>query len=132
MKSVLKSIALAALALTMAACATVAPQAAPFNTGDWVLARWEGDQTWYYPAVVTERAGDVISLQYDDGDVGQEPSTNVRAFDWAPGTPLECRWSDGVWYPARIAQMHQDRYAIEVLYDDGDKQSTNTSFCRGQ
>lgn len=131
MKSILRAAGLAATSLLLAACAT-APHAAPLGVGDWVLARWQDDQTWYFPAVVTAREGDVLTMQYDDGDTGSQPAANVRSFDWQAGTRLECRWTDGVFYPAVIAQMDPGRYRIEVLYDDGDKRSTDTSQCRGR
>jgi len=131
MKSMLKAAVLAIASLVLAACATVATPP-PLATGDWVLARWQDDQTYYFPAIITAREGDVLTLQYDDGDTGAQPSANVRAFDWEPGTRLECRWTDGIFYPAVIAQMDSGRYRIEVLYDDGDKRATDTSQCRGQ
>jgi hypothetical protein len=40
--------------------------AIPLGAGDWVVARWQPDDP--YPAIVISRAGDDLSLQYDDGD----------------------------------------------------------------
>lgn len=131
MKSILKSAALAAAALALLGCAT-ASAPAPLAQGDWVLARWQDDREWYFPAVVTARTGDDLALQYDDGDVGSQPSANVRAFDWEVGTQLSCRWSDEHWYPARITQMSPNRFDIRVRYDDGDKGELNTSRCRSE
>jgi opacity protein-like surface antigen len=129
MKSFLKAAAFAAVSLALAACATVG-QPVQLSEGDWVLARWQEDREWYFPAVVTAREGDVLTMLYDDGDVGSQPSENVRPFDWQTGTVVSCRWTDGAWYPARIARMDADRYNIEILFDDGDKLAANTSVCR--
>lgn len=131
MTSFLKSGLLALAAFALAGCATTgAPQT--FAQGDWVLARWQDDTTWFYPGVVSAREGDAIAIQYDDGDTGTQPSSGVRAFDWQVGTRLECRWSDERFYPARITQMSPNRYDIRVAYDDGDKGELNTSRCRSE
>lgn len=132
MKSILKTVALAAAAFALISCATTPSAPAPLTTGDWVLARWQEDREWYFPAIVTTRTGDELALQYDDGDVGTQPAENVRPFDWQEGTRLSCRWTDNNWYPARITRMAQNRYDILVLYDDGDKGEINTSRCRSQ
>jgi hypothetical protein len=131
MNSLLKTVVLAASAFLLLGCATTSAPP-PLAQGDWVLARWQDDREWYFPAVVTTRTGDELALQYDDGDTGTQPAENVRPFDWAVGTQLSCRWSDEQWYPARITQMSPNRYDIRVLYDDGDKGEINTSRCRSQ
>jgi hypothetical protein len=89
MNSVLKTVALAAAAIMLTGCATVSAPA-PLAQGDWVLARWQDDREWYFPAVVTTRTGDELALQYDDGDSGTQPAENVRPFDWNVGTQLSC------------------------------------------
>lgn len=137
MRGMLRMAVLAAAALLMSACASVAttgPAATGgYNRGDWVLARWQEDQVFYWPAIVTSASGGQVTLQYDDGDVGTQHVSNVRPFDWGPGTRLECRWQNGpTWYPGRIAEMAADRYNIFVHYDDGDQEATNTSLCRAR
>lgn len=132
MTSILKTAALVAATLWLAACATTSATQQPLAQGDWVLARWQDDREWYFPAVVTSRTGDDLALQYDDGDTGTQSAENVRAFDWQVGTALSCRWSNEQWYPARITQMSPNRYDIRVAYDDGDKGEINTSRCRSQ
>lgn len=129
MKSFLKMATAAAAAFALLGCAT-AP--APLATGDWVLARWQDDREWYFPAIVTARTGDELALQYDDGDSGAQTAANVRPFDWQVGTVLSCRWSDENWYPARITQMSPNRFDIRVQYEDGDKGELNTSRCRSR
>jgi len=117
--------------LMLAGCATAPTQdTAQLGAGDWVLAHWQEDRTYLWPATVTAREGDVLTLQYDDGDSGTQTIDAVRAFDWAPGTRLECRWSDDVWYWGTIAQAGASRADFRVLYDDGDKEATNTTRCR--
>jgi hypothetical protein len=131
MKYMLRAIVIAATSMLLASCATVG-STTTLNTGDWVLARWQEDRTYYWPAIVSSRSGDMVTLQYDDGDVGTQHVGNVRAFDWGPGTRVECRWQDGpTFHPGRIATMEPDRYRIFVHYDDGDQEATDTSRCRG-
>lgn len=131
MKTALRAVVLAAMSV-LSACAT-SGGATSFNEGDWVLARWQEDEAYYWPAIVASRRGDHVDLRYHDGDVGDQHIAKVRAFDWRPGARVECRWADGaIFYPGRIAQMSDDRRRIEVAYDDGDKESTDTSRCRAE
>lgn len=104
--------------------------AVPLGGGDWVLARWQPEDMYYYPGVVTERHGDDLDIQYDDGDTGTQAAMHVRRFDWHAGTHLECQFSDGNWYPATITEMGATRVDMRIRYDDGDRQSTDTSKCR--
>lgn len=129
MTSIAKALVLAVATLATAGCVTMRPPAA-LGAGDWVLAKWQPEDPFFYPAIVTERVGDDLSLQYDDGDAGVQPVRNVRRFDWRAGTRLECRWSDGNWYRATITEMGTTRVDMDIRYDDGDRQSTNTSQCR--
>src|SRR5262245_28482063 len=123
MRTMLRAAVIVAVSLLMAACATTAAPTG-YARGDWVLARWQQDQTYYWPAIVTSASGGQVTLQYDDGDVGTEPASNVRRFDWGVGTRLECRWQNGtIFYPGRIAEMAPDRYNIVVHYDDGDQEA---------
>lgn len=124
----MRSFVLAVSALFLAACATV--ENVSLGAGDWVVARWTEEDPYWYPAVVTSRTGDDLSLQYDDGDAGVQPARNVRRFAWRDGTRLECRFMGGQWYRGAITQMAPDRYHINVRYDDGDTEATDTSKCR--
>jgi hypothetical protein len=129
MNSIVKAFVVAMVSLTLAGCVTLRPPP-ELGAGDWVLARFEDDTTYYFPAIVTSRTGDQLSLQYDDGDVGVQPARNVRRFDWRVGTRFECRWTDGAWYPATITEMGSNRVDMHIRYDDGDRQATTTSQCR--
>lgn len=129
MHSVVKAVAFAIAAFAVSGCVTMRPPA-DLGAGDWVLARWQPEDPFYYPAIVTDRQGDELSLQYDDGDTGVQPARNVRRFDWRAGTRLECRWSNGGWYPGVITQLASNRVNLDIRYDDGDTQSTTTSECR--
>lgn len=129
MKTALRAVALLAMSM-LSACATMGGVSS-FDEGDWVLAHWQEDETYYWPATVASRRGDQVGLRYHDGDVGDQHIAKVRAFDWRPGARIECRWADGdIFFPGRIAQMSDDRRRIEVAYDDGDKESTEISRCR--
>ena len=129
MNTAIKSIVLAAAMSALAGCATVGADV-PLGAGDWVVARWTAEDAYWYPAVITSRVGDDISLQDDDGDAGVQPVRNVRRFAWANGTQLECRWTDGQFHRAAIAEMAPDRYHMNIRYEDGALESTDTSKCR--
>ena len=100
--------------------------------GDWVLARWKGDQYWF-PGVVESRAGDNVTVAYDDGTRETLPTSQVRPYDWAVGTRIQCRWKGGdKWYAGKITTMSSDGVTIGVAYDDGDQEQTRTATCRAQ
>lgn len=124
----MRSVVLAICALALAGCATA--DSVPLGAGDWVVARWTEDDPYWYPAIVTSRMGDDLSLRYDDGDAGAQPARNVRRFAWRDGTRLECRFQGGAFQRAVIATMAPDRYRINVRYDDGAVEDTDTSKCR--
>ncbi|MGH6951691.1 MAG: hypothetical protein ACREH4_12510 [Vitreimonas sp.] len=124
----MRSFVLAVCALALAGCVTTDP--VPLGAGDWVVARWTQEDPYWYPAIVSSRTGDELSLRYDDGDIGVQPALNVRRFDWRHGTRLECRFEGGAFQPAAIARMAPDRYRINVRYDDGATEDTDTSKCR--
>jgi len=114
-----------ALALTLPAAAFAQ------NAGDWVLAQWRGGKDWY-PGVVQSHVGNLVAILYDDGTRETLTADHVRRYDWRVGTRIVCRFSNGIWYPARITRMAADGATIAVLYDDGDSEVTQTGRCRSQ
>ena len=100
--------------------------------GDWVLARWKGDQYWF-PGVVESRAGDKVTIAYDDGTRETLPVRLVRTYDWDVGSRVQCQWQGGTeWYAGKITAMSRDGVTISVAYDDGDREQTRTGACRSQ
>ena len=98
--------------------------------GDWVLARWKGDQYWF-PGVVESRSGDSVSIVYDDGTRETLPARLVRPYDWRVGSRVQCKWKGGAeWYAGKITSMSGDGVTIGVAYDDGDSEQTRTGACR--
>lgn len=98
--------------------------------GDWVLARWKGDRFWF-PGVIESRAGDKITIAFDDGTRETLPLKLVRPYDWKVGSTVQCRWKGGAeWYTGRIAAIAGDGVNIDVAYDDGDRERTRTGACR--
>lgn len=102
-----------------------------FNQGDWVLARWKRGRYWF-AGVVESRSDGIIRVRYDDGMFESlfERDGLVRGFDWRPGTRLECKWTDGQWYWAKIKSI--DGSSVRVRFDDGVLQTTSTGQCRSQ
>lgn len=99
------------------------------NPGDWVLSQWRGSDQ-YFPGVVTAREGNTVVVRFDDGAVERRPANLLRPFDWRAGSRVECRFTDGNWYGARITRIASDGTTLSVRYDDGDVQNTNTGRCR--
>ena len=100
------------------------------QSGDWVLARWKGDRYWF-PGVVESRAGDELTIAYDDGTRETLPAKLVRPYDWRVGSRVQCRWQNGTeWYGGKITAMSADGVTIGVAYDDGDREQTRTGSCR--
>lgn len=100
------------------------------NVGDWVLSPYQGSRMMF-PGVVESRSGPNITIRFDDGDVETRPASTVRRYDWAVGSKISCRWTDGNWYHATIQAVGSDGYSLRVRYDDdGVVQNTKTGRCR--
>lgn len=121
-----------AITCTAAALALgIGSAAAAQNVGDWVLAPWQSS-TMEFPGVVTARSGSAVTIRFDDGDVETRHISEVRLYDWRPGSRISCRWSgDNNWYDATILSMGGDGYGLQVRYDaDGVVENTETGRCR--
>jgi len=106
------------------------PAAAAFKEGDWVLAPWRNSSN-LFPGVVATNSGDSVTIRFDDGTTDTRKVSELRVFDWAKGTGIECQWTDGGWYAATILSLAEDGYTMHVRYDDdGVEQDTNTGKCR--
>jgi hypothetical protein len=107
------------------------PAAAQFAASDWVLAQWRGG-AYYYPATVVRTDATSVTLEYDDGARETRPVNQVKRYDWALGSKIECRWTDGNWYDAAITALDGDGITLDILYDDGTVQRTKTKRCRSK
>jgi hypothetical protein len=99
------------------------------EAGDKVLARWKGGPE-YYPGEVASCRGEVIQVNYEDGD---EETTLVRLLrlqrdEWFPpigptdvqeGDRVLACWFDLHWYPGVVLGVDGKR--VHVLFDDGDQ-----------
>jgi len=100
------------------------------TTGDWVLARFKGGQ-FYFPGVIQSISGDRVTVAYDDGDRETLSLANVKPYNWAIGTRVECNFQGaGKWFPGVIASLAGG--TVGINYDDGDKERTNTGRCRSR
>jgi hypothetical protein len=118
----------ATIALFLGAFAFAAPSAA-HDVGDWVLAPWR-DSAQTFPGVVVGKSGSSLTIQFDDGTRETRISSEVYDFDWRAGSSIECRWSDGQWYAATIRWLADDGLTMQIRYDDGTVERTNTGNCR--
>lgn len=122
-KAVFQS-ALGAAALTLSSAALAQ------EVGDWVLSPWQGSNE-LYPGVIESRSGSVVTVRFDDGSVETRQAGSVFAFDWRVGSRVDCQWSDGRWYVARIISISSDGYNMQIRYqEDGTVENTTTGKCR--
>ena len=113
-----------------AAGKSAAAAAPALAQGDWVLAPWR-NSTNLFPGVVASTTANEITIRFDDGTTDTRKVSEVRVFDWAQGTGIECQWTDGGWYNATILSLEENGYTMRVRYDDdGVEQDTNTGKCR--
>ncbi|MBJ3783777.1 tudor domain-containing protein [Devosia sediminis] len=100
------------------------------SAGDRVLANYQNTGYWF-AGVIAEAAGKNYTIHYDDGDVETVSSRAIRPYNWAAGTRVDCNWKGaGTWYPGTIAAANGKRLNID--YDDGDRETTQTAMCRSR
>ncbi len=105
----------------------VSTTAFAFAKGDRVLALWE--DAYWYPGTVTNVSGNVVKIEFDDGDVATVDAERVEKLDWAAGDKVECRWpGDGANYPGTFVEVKGNN--IRIVYDDGDKANLEIGKCR--
>ena len=98
--------------------------------GDWVLSYYQGGP-YLYPAVVQSVSGSRVTLLWDDGTVSEVNRTDVRPYNWRVGTAISCKWTDGLYYPARIDRIGSDGTTLDVIWtEEGTTSRTNTGACR--
>ena len=98
-----------------------------FDRGDRVLVLWE--DAYWYPGTVTAVNGNVVKVEFDDGDVATADSERVNKLDWGAGDKVECRWpGDGKNYPGTFVEVKGSN--VRIVYDDGDKANLDIGKCR--
>ena len=114
--------------MTMLICATLFTSVAfAYDKGDRVLALWE-DAFWY-PGTVKSVDGNVVLIEFDDGDVATVDSERVNKLDWDAGDIVECRWPyNNKMYKGRFVKKNGEK--VRVVFDDGDKADLTMSVCR--
>ncbi|RZJ43107.1 MAG: hypothetical protein EON87_12955 [Brevundimonas sp.] len=115
--------AVAAVACALAGAATAQ------SRGDWVLSYYQGGAE-LYPATVESVSGSRVTLLWDDGTTSEVNRSDVRPYNWRVGTAISCKWTDGSFYPARIARMSSDGTTIDIVWtQDGSTARSNTGAC---
>jgi hypothetical protein len=99
------------------------------NIGDRVLARWAQEEDWWYPGVVCAIVAGGYEVQYDDGDRAAVPEDQIRPLELRAGARIQCRYRGGPgFYDGVVASSAGS--AIQVNYDDGDRESSSVSMVR--
>ncbi len=106
---------------------------APVVTGRWVegdqvLVDWSGDEYWY-PAKIAERKDGRYHVAYLDGDEEWTTPDHVVSENLKVGDRVLANWEGrGEYYPGRITR--RDGRSIDILYDDGDRETTTIDVVR--
>jgi hypothetical protein len=99
-----------------------------WKQGERVLARW-GPEPYHYPGTVGDVAGDVVSVQYDDGDSAQVGADEIEPLELRAGDRVQARRKNGQqFYPGRVTQI--DGARVHVAYDDGEQEWTTVATIR--
>jgi hypothetical protein len=91
--------------------------------GDPVAVQWENGK-WYPGRINAVNADGTYDVFFDDGDRREAvPAAEIKYMpaktDWKVGDRVQGRFTDGVWYPGKIAAVNADG-TYKVAYDDGD------------
>ena len=98
-----------------------------YDKGDRVLALWE--VAYWYPGTVVAVDGNVLTIEFDDGDKATVDSERVNKLDWQAGDIVECRWPyNNKNYPGRFTKVNGEN--VRIVFDDGDKAELTVRVCR--
>ena len=98
-----------------------------YDKGDRVLALWE--VAYWYPGTVGAVDGNVLTIEFDDGDKATVDSERVNKLDWQAGDIVECRWPyNNKNYPGRFTKVNGEN--VRIVFDDGDKAELTVRVCR--
>jgi hypothetical protein len=104
------------------------PPAHSWIVGDRVLAQWSGDTFWY-PGTIQGVEGGQLQVFYDDGERERRPPEKLAPLDLQIGDRVFGRWQHGaVFYPGKLTGRRGE--TIDILYDDGDRETTTISMVR--
>ena len=98
-----------------------------YDKGDRVLALCE--YAYWYPGTVFAVDGNVLTIEFDDGDKATVDSERVNKLDWQAGDIVECRWPyNNKNYPGRFTKVNGEN--VRIVFDDGDKAELTVRVCR--
>lgn len=99
------------------------------QVGSRVIARWSVEPDWFYPGVVCESNGSVCEVQFDDGDRGEVPVSDVKPIPNLENHRIFGNWrGGGIYYAGRVSSV--EGHAIHIDFDDGDTETTSVSMLR--
>ena len=88
------------------------------EVGDTVLAFFEPANA-YFIGTAVEKADGGFRIVFEDGDTAIVPAGKIRKKDIKVGTAVIAKWTDGKYYPGKVAKVVGRAFYIH--YDDGDK-----------
>lgn len=94
------------------------PAARAVEVGDKVLAYWAPAKA-YFIGTAVKKETDGYRVVFADGDQGVIPAEKIRKYDLKVGSAVTARYTDGKFYPGKIAKVVGQAFYIH--FDDGDK-----------
>lgn len=105
--------------LSLFVCLLAAPSGAQeVAVGDTVFAYWAPADAFFVGTAVEEDDSNFL-IVFEDGDIDVVSKTRVGRRDLPVGSTVMARWSDGQYYPGRVARIVGR--ALYIHYDDGDR-----------
>lgn len=104
-----------------------APPRSQFGVGSKVFGQWSNGR-WYPARIESLRPYGNYFLIFADGDTAVVRSNQVRLFNWGRGSSVECKLSDGRYYPGQIVGLRGNN--LTVRYSNGAEMPTRLNRCR--
>jgi hypothetical protein len=102
-------------------------QPVAWSVGDRVLAPWEPE--YLYAGTVSQIQDEDVHIDFDDGDSGWVPLSELCPLQFEVDQPVLCRKEMGaLFYPATVADMSGE--TVHVTFDDGGDEWTTVAALR--
>jgi hypothetical protein len=100
---------------------------AQVGVGDAVWAKYADG--FHYVATVTAVSGETYSVDYADGYKGDVPKADLAPFGISVDMVVQCKWSKGGFWPAKVLTVSPGAVEVEFL-DDKSRESHTAADLR--